>query len=100
MPAVVNVLKTDKRPEVRLHAVLALGAMGKAADSALPELTTLLKDEHCAIAATFAMGELGQIPNDAEATVRANAKSDDGMLSSTSLWALCRVHPDDKELRS
>ncbi len=99
VPAVVNVLKTDKRPEVRLHAVLALGAMGKAADSALPELTTLLKDEHCAVAATFAMGELGQIPNDAEATVRANAKSDDGLLSSTSLWALCRVHPDDKELR-
>ena len=40
-----------------------------------------------------------QIPKDAEATVRANAKSDDQMLSTASLWALARVHPEDKELR-
>ncbi len=31
--------------------------------------------------------------------MRANAKSDDKMLSTTSLWALARVHPEDKTLR-
>ena len=82
-------------PASRAHA----GRAGEAAESALPELAKLLNDEHAGIAATFVMGELGQIPKDAEATVRANAKSDDAMLSSTSLWALARVHPEDKEIR-
>ncbi len=97
--AIVDVLKKDKRPEIRLQAVLTLGALGKAGESALPELAKLLNDEHAGIAATFVMGELGQIPKDAEATVRANAKSDNAMLSSTSMWALARVHPEDKAIR-
>ena len=78
---------------------MPLGALGNAAKPALPELAKLLTDETSRIAATFVMGQLGEIPKDAEATIRANAKSDDGMLSSTSLWALARVHPEDKELR-
>ena len=51
------------------------------------------------MAATFVLGELGQIPQDAETTVHANAKGDNKLLSTTSLWALARVHPDDKDLR-
>ncbi len=31
--------------------------------------------------------------------MRANAKSDDRLLSTTSLWALARVHPDDMKLK-
>jgi HEAT repeat protein len=98
VPAIIDTLK-DKRPEIRREAVLTLGAMGDAAKPAVPELAKLLNDQYARIAATFVMGELGEIPKDAEATVRANAKSDDNMLSSTSLWALARVHPEDKELR-
>ena len=49
--------------------------------------------------ATYALGRIGQVPADAEAAIRANAKSDDKMLSTTSLWALARVHPEDKEIR-
>ena len=51
-----------------------------------------------ASAATYALGRIGQIPADAEADRSANAKSDDKMLSTTSLWALARVHPEDKQL--
>ena len=79
--------------------MLTLGAMGDAAKPALPELAKLLTDDTSRVAATFVMGQLGEIPKDAEAIIRENAKSDDGMLSSTSLWALARVHPEDKELR-
>ena len=65
----------------------------------MPDIAKLLNDPDARIAATFVLGELDQIPKDAEATIRANTKSDNKMLSSTSLWALARVHPEDKELR-
>ena len=99
VPAIVETLKGQCRVQIRREAVLTLGALGDAAKPALPELAKLLTDENSRIAATFVMGQLGEIPKDAEATIRTNAKSDDGMLSSTSLWALARVHPEDKELR-
>ncbi len=98
IPGIITKL-TDKKPEIRREAVLTLGAMGEAANPAVPQIAALLSDEHAAIAATFVLGELGQVPKEAEATVRANAKSDNAMLSTTSLWALTRVHPEDKELR-
>ncbi len=56
-------------------------------------------DEHTCPAATYALGRIGQIPADAEATIRANVHSDDKMLSITSLWAVARVHPEDKQIR-
>ena len=98
VPGITETLK-DKRPEVRREAVLTLGAMGEAAASAAPEIAKLLGDENTAVAATFVLGELGQIPKGSEATIQANAKSADKLLSSTSLWALARVHPENKELR-
>ena len=73
--------------------------MGEAALPAVPQIAGLLKDEHARTAATFVLGELGQIPKDAETAIRSNAKCDDLLLSTTSLWALARIHPDDKVLR-
>ncbi|MGA2254251.1 MAG: HEAT repeat domain-containing protein [Thermoguttaceae bacterium] len=98
IPAITEKLK-DKKPEIRREAALTLGAFGEAAVPAVPQLAALVSDEHAGAAATFVLGELGQIPKDAEATVRTNTKSKDQMLSTTSLWALARVHPEDKELR-
>ena len=98
VPAITEKLK-DKRPEIRREAVLTLGALGEAAAPAVPQIAALLSDEHAGTAATFVLGELGQISKEAEATVRTNAKSDNLLLSTASLWALARVHPEDKELR-
>jgi HEAT repeat protein len=98
VPALAEKLK-DPRPEIRREAVLTLGAMNDAATAVIPQIAALLSDSHVRTAATFVLGELGQIPADAEATMRANAKSDDKLLSTTSLWALARVHPEDKDLR-
>ena len=98
VPALVELLG-DKRPEIRREAVLTLGAIGEASASAVPQIAAVLGDDHARTAATFVLGELGQIPADAEAIIRANAKSEDKLLSTTSLWALARVHPEDKELR-
>ncbi len=98
IPAITEKLK-DAKPEIRREAVLTLGAFGEAAVPAVPQIAALLGDKDAGIAATFVLGELGQIPKDVEATVRTNAKSDNAMLSTTSLWALARIHPEDKDLR-
>ncbi len=97
-PALAGMLK-DPRPEIREAAVLALGAIGDAAAAFVPQIAAALNDENVRDEATFVLGELGNIPPDAEQKIRANIKSDDKSLSTVSLWALARVHPDDKELR-
>ena len=38
------------------------------------------------------------LPADAEQKIRVNAGSDDRFLSTVSLWALARVHPESKDL--
>ena len=74
VPGITETLK-DKRPEVRREAVLTLGAMGEAAASGAPEIAKLLGDENTAVAATFVLGELGQIPKGSEATIRPMPKA-------------------------
>jgi HEAT repeat protein len=98
VPALAEKLK-DPRPGIRREAILTLGAMNEAAIPVLPQIAACLNDEHTRVAATFVLGELGQISPDAETAIRANAKSNDAFLSSVSLWALARVHPEDKQLR-
>ncbi|MGA2059913.1 MAG: HEAT repeat domain-containing protein [Thermoguttaceae bacterium] len=97
-PALAEKLK-DPRPEIRREAALALGALNEAAIPVLPQIAAALDDEDARTAATFIMGQLGKIPANAEAKIRANAASDDKFLSTISLWTLARVHPEDKELR-
>jgi HEAT repeat protein len=99
IPALTQRIK-DSRPEVRREAVLALGAMEKAASGATPQIAAALKDEHVAAAATYALGRIGKIPADVEPVVRRNAKGDDAMLSTISIWALSNCHPQDKQLRA
>lgn len=98
VPALVEKLK-DANPEIRREAALALGAIGEAAISAVPDIAATLGDEHVAGAATYVLGALGKVPADAERKIRANAAGDDKSLSTISLWTLARVHPEDKELR-
>jgi HEAT repeat protein len=97
VPALAEKLK-DPRPEVRREAALALGAMESAAVSALPQIGAVIDDEHARAAATFALGQIGQIPAGVEAKIRSNADSDDKFLSTVSHWTLARAHPTDKEL--
>jgi HEAT repeat protein len=98
VPALAEKLQ-DPRPDIRLQALLALGAMKEAALPVVPQIAAALGDEQARTAATFVLGELGSIPASAEQTIRSNAKSNDRFLSTVSLWALARVHPEDKDLR-
>lgn len=98
VPALTEKLK-DSRPEVRREAILALAAMDQAAAPAVPQIAGQLADPSTRIAATYTLGRIGSIPADAEAKIRQAAKDSDKLLSTTSLWALARVHPEDKQLQ-
>jgi HEAT repeat protein len=98
VPALTEKLQ-DPDVQIRREATLALAAIGPAAAPAVDKIAMLLGDEPTRIPATYALGSIGQIPKDAETTIRANAKSDHSLLSTVSLWALARVHPEDKQLQ-
>jgi HEAT repeat protein len=98
VPALTKMLQ-DKHPDIRREAILALAAIEEAARPAVPQIAAALGDDDTRQAATYALGRIGQIPADAEATIRANVHSDDKILSMTSLWAVTRVHPEDKQIR-
>lgn len=98
VPSLAEALKATS-PEVRREAALTLGGLGEAASAAVPQLVAALDDADSRVAATFALGQIGQVPKEAEAKILANAKEGDKFLSTVSYWTLSRVHPDDKELR-
>jgi HEAT repeat protein len=97
VPALAETIK-NPQPQIRREAILALGAMGEGAASAVPQIVPALSDEATSIAATFALGQIGQMPPAAEAIVMKNAKSNDPLLSTVSIWAIARIHPADKNL--
>lgn len=98
VPALTKLLD-DPRPEIRREAILALAAMEGDSEPAVPKIVALLKDPEVAVAATYALARNGFIPGNAEEIIRRNISSEDGLLSTTSLWALAKVHPDDASLR-
>jgi HEAT repeat protein len=97
VPALIEVLDR-KEPGVRREAILALAEIGEAAAPAVPALAKALDCEINCVPATFALGKIGRIPTDVQAKIRQNARSSDNVLSTVSLWALAKLHPDDEAL--
>ena len=97
VPALIETLKDD-RPGVRREAILALAEIGEAAAPAVPALTESLDCEINCVPATFALGRIGEVPSEVEAKIKKNAQSSDKILSTVSLWALAKMHPDDEQL--
>jgi HEAT repeat protein len=98
VPALTEALGS-KQPQVRREALLALASIGDPAAAAVPQIASMLDDKLHATAATYALGAIGKIPADVETKIRENAKGQDKLLSTASLWSLARVHPEDKEIR-
>lgn len=88
----------DRRPEVRREAILALAEIGPAAAPAVAQLAAALDDKLVETPATYALGRIGKIPAAAEAKIAKNVEGQDKVLRVVSLWALARIHPEDKQL--
>ena len=102
VPALVKLLKTDDRPEVRREAVLALANIGPAAAEAVPELAKALGEEGSFIrdSAVYALGSIGPKAKSAEGELRAivNDKNYPPFIRTSGLWALAKINPDDEHL--
>jgi HEAT repeat protein len=98
VPALVSVLKTDRREEVRQEVIHALHAIGAGSAESLTALISLLGDESIDVrkAATYALGKMGAAAKDALAPIRANA--DQAELRPISMWAMVLIAPQDQEI--
>jgi len=91
-------LARSGQPDVQREAIIALAEIGAASAPAVPTLAKALDDKVVGIAATYALGRIGRIPDEVETKIEKNAKSSDAILSTVSMWALARLHPDNKAL--
>ncbi|WP_147274319.1 HEAT repeat domain-containing protein [Bremerella cremea] len=92
-------LVADGKGIVRREALLALASMPKAASAYQESIATCLEDSTLVVPATYALGRIGNMPNDVEAKVKANVESKDPMVATMSAWALAFTHPDDEALK-
>jgi HEAT repeat protein len=97
VPALTKLLD-HAAPDVRREAILSLAAIGAASEPAVGKVAQALDDPLLREAATFALVHIGKVSEDAEAKIRANAKADPIMTKVVSMWALAKLHPQDKAL--
>lgn len=97
VPELTAVLDS-KDPEVRMHALIALGEIGPAAKPALSRVVTALQsDDVPAVkySAAFALAAM----EDSQATeaLQKAAEGDDAFLSLMSYYAVAKLNPEDKQ---
>jgi HEAT repeat protein len=92
----------DKAAEVRMEALMALGAIKPKDAKAIAGITAALKDPVGGVryAAAYALGNIGPlVAKQAGAQLKKMAFTPgDEFLRTTSLWAVIRIFPDDKAL--
>ncbi len=98
VPQLMHCIRRDE-PEVRIEALLALAAIGKAARPATEQVIEILaSDPQIGVryAAAYALGKLGD-PR-AVPVLRKAAESNDAFLRLAALWSLVHLQPDNREL--
>ena len=90
VPALVEKLKTEKRPVFRRDVIFALGQIGPAASPAAPALVEALDDPTTAIqlTAAYALGLIGPEAKAAVPALEKQLESPDAVLKTVSAWAL------------
>ncbi len=98
VPQLMHCVRRD-RPEVRIEALLALAAIGKAARPAQEQvIDVLINDKTMGVkyAAAFALGRIGD--DQAIPALEKATQSEDPILKLTATWSLVQLKPDDREL--
>ncbi|MGO8749112.1 MAG: HEAT repeat domain-containing protein [Thermoguttaceae bacterium] len=95
VPALIEIVKTDKSPESRKEALMALGAIGPAAKEAVPAAIAALGDrnEKVNYAACFALGRIGPAAIAAEPELKKKLTSADPLFPSAAAWAIVKIDP-------
>ncbi|MBW3597300.1 MAG: HEAT repeat domain-containing protein [Planctomycetes bacterium] len=99
VPALTKLLSHEE-PEVRMQALLALGAVGNDAQPAAKHVIALLQNDPMTgvrYAAAFALGKIGGGPQ-GDAALQAASQHEDPLLAMLAAWALAKSHPDDPQI--
>jgi HEAT repeat protein len=99
VPALVDVVKSDKNAESRGEALMAIGAIGPAAKDAAPAAIAALDDrsEKVGCAACYAIGKIGPAAIAAEPELKKKLASRDPLFSSAAAWAIVKIHPNSPD---
>ena len=100
VPALIQRLQVEKRPEVRQQIVMAFAAIGS--PLAVPTLIDELNDPQAItrLAAAFALGRIGPpATKEAEAALSKCGQDSDPVLKVVSAWALAKITPDDPQVK-
>ncbi|MFO0842922.1 MAG: HEAT repeat domain-containing protein [Gemmataceae bacterium] len=99
VPALLGVLQeAAKEPELRVLAVVALGAIGKDAAAAVPALASAVKDVNPEVRlyAARALGRIGSAARPALKALEAARKDDDPNVRSAAAEAIKQIEgPSD-----
>jgi HEAT repeat protein len=101
VPALTEIVKTDKRSTPRREALMALGAIGpEAAAEAVPVAIAALgdPDERVGLAACYTLGKMGSAASAAEGELKKKLDSDEPALPFAAAWALVKIRPNCPDL--
>jgi HEAT repeat protein len=95
----IDFLKTGD-PPTKVEALFTLGAIGQAAQPAVPVIITQLSDNdpRVAQAAGFALGKIGPGAKEAVPALAKLNNSQDELLRMTSIWAILKIGPPSEQL--
>ncbi len=95
VPALVDVLKSDRHVRARCEALIALGAIGAGAADAVPAVAECLNDpnEKVCYSACYALGRIGPTAIGAKLELQKKLGDSDDFVALAAAWALAQIDP-------
>jgi HEAT repeat protein len=97
VPALVEVIRSNKHSKLLIQALLAVASIGPAAEAASPAIVPLLEsstDATVPVAAAYALGSIGA--KDAEPALRKAMEKDNPFMQMIAAWAIAKMNPEDQ----
>ncbi len=97
VPELSSLLEKSRHSQMKIQLLLALASIGPDAASAESEIRSQLElsnDVTVPVAAAYALGCVGAKNSDAD--LKEAAKKGDQFLQMMAIWAIAKIHPDDK----
>ena len=95
VPALVELLDS-KDAALQREAIMALAAIGPAAQPAVDKLAGIIDCPVNGVPAIYALGSIGKVSGDVNSKLVEKAEGDDAVVKTVSAWALAKLHPGDE----
>ena len=101
-PALIETLANSSNADEKRELQFALGAIGPAAQGAVPELTKSLSSDTPEIrySAAYALAQIGPDAKTANASLVELVKSEDEFDKLAGIWALLKINPNNERVEA